>query len=213
MASAGSFEPESVRVTRLLRDEILDRARRPGDRLVERDLADELGVSRIPVRDALRALAGEGLVISRPRLGAVVREFSTSDIADLNEVRAAWEPLIFRLAALRRTREGLQTLKTVVDEQLAAAADGDAPRARRAAADFHETVMAMTANDLLMELLGPLQSRMRWLFSQYDDLMIVARQHAELYEAIAERDSVRAERLAVAHQDGHLRTGTSTPPG
>ena len=78
------FEPESERVTRRLRDEILDGVRGPGDRLVERDLAAELGVSRVPVRDALRALAAEGLVTPRPRSWAVVREFTASDVADLN---------------------------------------------------------------------------------------------------------------------------------
>lgn len=193
------FESESERVTRRLRDEILDGVRMPASKLVERDLAAELGVSRVPVRDALRALVAEGLVTPRPRSWSVVREFTASDVADLNEVRSAFEPLTFRLAAQRRTREGLERLRAVLDQELEAARGGDAVRAKRAAADFHEVVTTLAANDLLGELELKLRSRMRWLLAQHDDLVAVAQQHEALYAAIAERDSARAERLAVEH--------------
>lgn len=199
MTESGGFEPESERVTRRLRDEILDGARRPGSRLVERDLAAELGVSRVPVRDALRVLVAEGLVAPRPRSWAVVREFTASDVSDLNEVRAAFEPLVFRLAAQRRTRDGLRRLRAAVDEELAAARAGDGVRARRAAADFHEVVTSLAANELLGELHRPLRSRMRWLLGQHDDLVAVARQHEGLYAAIADRDVTRIERLVAEH--------------
>ena len=193
------FEPESERVIRRLRDEILDGVRAPGDRLVERDLAAELGVSRVPVRDALRALVAEGLVTPRPRSWAVVREFTASDVADLNEVRAAVEPLAFRLAAQRRTRPGLDRLRGAVDAERAAARAGDAVRAHRAAADFHEIVTALAANELLSELERTMRSRMRWLLGRHDDLVTIAGQHAELYAAIADRDVARVEALATEH--------------
>ncbi len=193
------FEPESERVTRQLRDEILDGVRAPGDRLVERDLAAELGVSRVPVRDALRALVAEGLVTPRPRSWAVVREFTASDVADLNEVRAAVEPLAFRLAAQRRTRPGLDRLGAAVDAERAAARAGDAVGAHRAAADFHEIVTALAANELLSELERTMRSRMRWLLGQHGDLITIAEQHADLYAAIAERDVARVEALATEH--------------
>lgn len=76
MTGSGDFEPESERVTRQLRDEIIDGVREPGSKLVERELAAELGVSRLPVREALKALVTEGLVTPRPRTWAVVREFT-----------------------------------------------------------------------------------------------------------------------------------------
>jgi DNA-binding GntR family transcriptional regulator len=193
------FESESERVTRRLRDEILDGVRAPGDRLVERELAAELGVSRVPVRDALRALVGEGLVTPRPRSWAVVREFAASDVADLNEVRGAVEPLAFRLAAARRTRTGLDRLRTAVDAELTAARAGDAMRAHRAAADFHEIVTSLAANELLSELDRTMRSRMRWLLGQHRDLITIAEQHAELYAAIADRDVARVDALAAEH--------------
>ncbi|MFF9348950.1 GntR family transcriptional regulator [Streptomyces sp. NPDC014734] len=199
MTSPDAFEPESERVTRQLRDEIVDGVRAPGSKLVERELAAELGVSRLPVREALRALVTEGLVTPRPRTWAVVREFTPTDIADLDEVRSGLETLTFRLAAQRRTRAGLAKLRADLDAELAAAREGDAVRARRAAADFHETVATLADNALLDELGGTLRSRMRWLLGQHDDLVAVAEEHAELYEAIAERDVSRVEALVTKH--------------
>ncbi|NGN63299.1 GntR family transcriptional regulator [Streptomyces sp. A7024] len=205
MASAEGFEPESDRVTRQLRDQILDGVRAPGSKLVEREVAAELGVSRLPVREALKALVNEGLVTPRPRTWAVVREFSPTDVSDLDEVRTALETLTFRLAAQRCTREGLERLRGDLDAELEAARKGDAVKARRAAADFHETVTWLAANELLSELERTLRSRMRWLLSRHDDLMAVAQEHEELYEAIAARDVPRVEDLAMKH----LETGRS----
>lgn len=195
-SSAGS---EVVRVTKRLRDEIVDGVRAPGSRLVERDLAAELGVSRVPVRDALRTLAGEGLVTMRPRTWAIVREFTPGDVADLIEVRSAFETLTFVLAAQRRTSAGLARLRTVLDAELAAAAGDDAVTARRRAADFHETVTELAANDLLGELELTLRSRMRWLLSQHDDLLRIAREHEALYDAIADRDAAAVDVLVRTH--------------
>jgi DNA-binding GntR family transcriptional regulator len=207
MTDAHEREAESDRVTRHLRDEIVDGVRPPGSRLVEREIATDLGVSRIPVRDALRQLAAEGLVTPRPRSWAVVREFTAADVADLHEVRTALEQLAFRLAVERRTRDGLARLRETVDRELRAAEAGDAIAARRAAADFHEVVTGLAANDLLDEVQRSLRSRMRWLLSQHDDLIGIAREHEALHDAIADRDAERIDRLVEAH----LGTGYNRP--
>ncbi|MFC8311883.1 GntR family transcriptional regulator [Streptomyces olivaceus] len=199
MAASEGFTPESERVTRRLRDEIIDGMRGPGSRLVERELAESLGVSRLPVREALRTLVSEGLVTPRPRTWAVVREFTTSDIADLDEVRSGLETLGFRLAAQRHTREGLERLRATVDAELDAARAGDAVRARRAAADFHQTVISLAANELLNELERVLRSRLRWLLGQHDDLLAVALEHDALCRAIAARDVERVQELVLHH--------------
>lgn len=205
MAGTGEFEPESERVTRQLRDDILDGVRKPGSKLVERELAAQIGVSRVPVRDALRVLVSEGLVTPRPRTWAVVREFTPTDIADLNEVREALEVMTFRLAAQRGDRVGLGRLRSNLDEELAAARAGDAVRARRAAADFHETVTSMAANELLSELEGTLRSRMRWLLGRHDDLLAMALEHEALYAAVADRDVALVEELVVEHLENSRR--------
>ncbi|MFC4337426.1 GntR family transcriptional regulator [Salininema proteolyticum] len=199
MAVARDGESESVRVVERLRDEILDGVREPGSRLVERDLADQLGVSRVPVRDALKVLVAEGLVTPRPRTWAVVREFTPSDIADLIEVRSGLETLTFRLAAQRYTAAGLERLESVLAAEFAAAREGDGVAARRAAADFHEAVTELSGNRMLMELWRTMRSRLRWLLGQHEDFMRVAEEHRSLCDAIARRDVDRVEGLVAEH--------------
>ncbi|MGN6413354.1 GntR family transcriptional regulator [Flexivirga sp.] len=192
-------EPESARVIRRLRDEILDGVRVSGSKLVERDIAEELAVSRVPVREALKVLEAEGLVTLRPRTWAVVREFTPSDVADLNEVRSAVEPLTFRLAAQRHEPAGLAQLRSTVEAELAAARADDPIEARRAAADFHEVVTELSGNLLLCEWMQTMRSRMRWLMAQHDDLLHVALEHQALYAAIARRDLDEVAALAANH--------------
>ena len=204
MTEVAAFESEVERGTHTLRDETLDAAPAPGSRPVERELAADLGVSRIPVRDALKALVAEGLVTPRPRSWAVVREFTPADVADLNEVRSALEVLTFRLAANRRSRDGLQRLRAVLDEEIAASHRGDTVPARHAAAAFHEVVTWIAGTALLFEIDGLLRSRIRWLLVQHEDTPQVAAEHEALYEAIAQRDIARASTLILAHM-GNIR--------
>lgn len=196
---SGDFEPESVRVASAVREQIVDGTRAPGSRLVERDLAAELGVSRIPVRDALRALVAEGLVTPRPRTWAVVREFTDADVAHLQEVREATDPVQFRLAAQRRTPEQLAALTRAWEQEAEAAARGDAPAARRAAADFHEAVVAASGNPVLAELHAVTASRVRWLLAQHSDLAAIADEHRALLDAVRDGDAETAARLAREH--------------
>lgn len=205
MTGTAERSSDGARVTERLRDEILDGVRAPGSKLVERDLATEFGVSRVPVREALKKLDAEGLVTLRPNTWAVVREFTPADLADLDEVRAALEVLTFRLAARRRDEAGLARLRAVLDAELAGARAEDAVTARRAAADFHEVVTDLAGNVLLNELTQTMRSRMRWLLGQHDDLMNVTEEHEVLYEAIAAGDVARMEQLVLAHMASSSR--------
>ena len=145
------FQPEAERVTEVLREQIIEGHRRPGSRLVERDIAEELGVSRVPVREALRNLVGEGLATPRPRTWAVVRDFTPADVEDLMEVRSALETLAIRLAAQRRTPAQVDRLNELVERARAAAERDDAVTARRAGADFHDELTVMADNAVLVE--------------------------------------------------------------
>lgn len=195
---------QAERVTDRLRDDIVNGLRSPGDRLVERDLAAELGVSRVPVREALRALAAEGLVVPRPRSWATVREFTDRDLADLEEVRSALELTTFRLAAQRRTDAEAADLRQIVDAGLTAARAGDVALARRASADFHERAVEIAGNRLLAEIEHQLRGRLRWLYGQHDDLLTVATEHQRLAEVIATQDIDALPALVATHLDtGH----------
>ncbi len=205
MTTAEPTVLDSTRVADWLRDAILDGVREPGSRLIERDLAAEFGVSRVPVRDALKILEVEGLVTLRPRTWAIVREFTSADLTDLDEVRAVLEPLAFRLAALRHRREGLGELRRVLEIEKAAAVAEDAITSRRAAADFHEAVIDLSENRLLKDLMQSMRSKLRWSLAQHDDLVHVTAEHEELFDAISSRDEERAAALALAHIDSSSR--------
>ena len=200
MTGAGATgELESARVARILRDDIVLGRRAPGSRLVERDIAAELNVSRLPVREAIRMLVSEGIVVSRPRTWAVVREFTQRDIQDFGEVREAIETLIFVFAAERHDEAGLALLRGAYEREAAAAEAGDADAARTAAAEFHEIVTVLAGNEMLIELIGVVVTRLRWLFGQHDDLLGMAEEHRVILEALEARDADALRRIIPLH--------------
>lgn len=200
MADVGAAgELESVRVARVLRDDIILGRRLPGSRLVERDIAAELDVSRLPVREAIRALVGEGIVVARPRTWAVVREFTRRDIQDFGEVREAIETLIFVFAAQRHTEEGVARLRSAYEREVVAAAADDPEAARIAAAEFHEIAAGLAGNEMLSELIGVFVTRLRWLFGQHDDLPAMAEEHRVILDAVIARDEGALRTLIPRH--------------
>lgn len=189
MTAAGATgELESARVTRILRDDIILGRRVPGSRLVERDIAAELNVSRLPVREAIRTLVSEGVVVARPRTWAVVREFTHRDIKDFAEVREAIETLIFVFAAERHDEVGIARLRAAYERERDAATMDDAEGARIAAAEFHEIAAELAGNEMLGELIAVFVTRLRWLFGQHDDLPAMAEEHRVILETVAARD-------------------------
>ncbi|MBS1674063.1 MAG: GntR family transcriptional regulator [Actinobacteria bacterium] len=206
MGNGASVELESARVARILRDSIVTGQRRPGDRLIERDIADELEVSRLPVREAIRQLLSEGLLIARPRSWAVVRQFTEDDVRDIAEVRDAMEVLVFEIAAQRHTEAGLARVQDALDRQFAAARAGDALRAHAASAEFHLLMAELSGNATVSEILRMMRGRLLLLFREHDDLLAMAEDHARILESFAARD-VATLRLRVQR---HLRAGTAT---
>ncbi|MFI5497433.1 GntR family transcriptional regulator [Nocardia asteroides] len=184
-----------------LRDRIIDLRLSPGQRLVERDLATELAISRIPLREALQLLEREGLVVIVPRQGAIVAPFTVTDVRDLFDVRESLEVLAARLAAERADPEGLAALR----EQLAAArratAAGDQAAIAAANAGFHTLLVEVSGNPLLQSLLRPLESRVRWLFhlTKERDPGTQCDEHEALYAAIAAGDAEAAAEIAFRH--------------
>lgn len=194
----GPAVPESIRVAHVLREQIIDGMRLPGAKLVERELAVELGISRVPVREALRALAAEGLVIPRPNSWMTVREFSSRDIEELFQVRTALDPLAFRLAAEQAAeqagQDGLARLKHALDSEQGSSSSGAFQGAQ-----FHSVVVQIAGNALLSEIWRTIESRMRWLLGQNSQSGEIHSDHADLYAAICAGDGSGAARLASDH--------------
>lgn len=186
---------------RTLRERIVGLTYPPGTRLVERDLAAELQISRIPLREAMRRLQNEGLVVAVPRQGTIVAPFTADDVRDLFDVREGLEVLAFRLAAERADRVGLEALRGHIHDARAATEVGDEAGIAAANAAFHRTVVEIAGNPLLSAMMGPLEARVQWLFhlTRQRDPARQCEEHEELYEAIAAGDVERAQRCAFDH--------------
>ncbi|MBF6210529.1 GntR family transcriptional regulator [Nocardia puris] len=189
------------RAYQTLKRRIVEVDLRPGTRLVERDLAADLEVSRIPLREALRMLAADGLVLLVPSKGALVATFSPADVADLFDVREALESLAARLAAQRATAVGVSALARRLDEARAATAAGDRPRIAAANAAFHAEIIEMAANPLLTTLTAPLAARTEWLFhlTASRDPGEQCSEHEHLFDLIAAGDAEGAAACAFTH--------------
>jgi len=190
-----------------LRDTVRERIRRgiadgrwtPGARLVERDLADEFDVSRVPVREALQMLEREGFVELLPRRGAVVRSLTPDVVSDLFDIRQALEVLAARRAAERIDAAGLERLAAVLEEGRRALAADDTAWSGSANTAFHETVLDLAGNESLRDLLEPLSGRLTWLFRQTRDYPRVQSEHEQLFAALIARDAELAGAVALAH--------------
>ena len=188
---------ESVRDT--LRSRIFEGHYAPGTRLVERDLAAEFNVSRLPIREALRMLRQEGLIRDRAGRGSEVSGLSAKDVEDLFDVRQSLEVLACRLAAKRATAEDLRQLEGLLDQAEKFLAKGSILEAHRANSEFHDAITRIANNDFLRSALEPLQGRMHWLFRHVSDLPELIREHRELYAAIASGDPDRAAHQSASH--------------
>jgi DNA-binding GntR family transcriptional regulator len=194
---------------RPLRDDIRDTLRTrifeghypPGTRMVERDLAAEFNVSRLPVREALRMLRQEGVLEERLPKGSVVASLSDKDVEELFEVRHALEVLASRLAAARATRQDITRLEALLDRAADALARGRLLEAHRANTEFHDEITRVADNGFLRSALEPLQGRMHWLYRHVTDLGELIAEHRELLAAIASGDSERAAAQSGRHID------------
>jgi DNA-binding GntR family transcriptional regulator len=192
--------PLRDRVRDELRARIADGRIEPGQRLYEKAIGEELGVSRIPVREAIRMLESEGMVSVLPRRGGVlVRRLGREDVENLFDVREALEGLAARRAAERADPAGLDALGRLLDTARRALAAGEAEAVDAANAAFHEQVHRLGRNPLVGEVLGPLTGRLRRLFRQNVEHERVLSDHERLHRALVDRDPDLAAAVALEH--------------
>jgi len=173
----------------------------PGTRIVEDRLAERLGVSRNPVREALQALAGEGFVELLPRRGAVVAQLTEEEAQDLFDVRAVLEPLAARLAARRADAAGVARLREVLELARRATDAAELDLLAEYNTDFHSRVVELSGNDYLGLIVAPMARRVQWVFrsSAATRAPHSWTEHEELLRAIASGDEDYAEAVARAH--------------
>lgn len=188
---------EQVRNT--IRRRIFDGYYVPETRLVERQLAEEFRVSRLPVREALRMLRQEGLVVEKSTRGSLVASLTDKDVQDLFDLREALEVQACRLAAVRADAGQLDNLAEMLDAADSLLATGRRDRAQRINNEFHDRVFALADNELLRSALEPLLGRLHWLFRHADDLSELIEEHRLLLAAISSGDPDTAAAQSAHH--------------
>jgi DNA-binding GntR family transcriptional regulator len=198
-------------VCRAIRDDIIRGVFAPGQRLTEDTLAESYGVSRVPVREALRTLEAEGFALSRPYAGMFVAELTEADAADLLEIRALLEPLCAGRAAVRRTPEQLGRLKELTALGQDAVRAGRLDELTRLNSRFHEVLAEASGSTLLSQLITQLSWKIAWVYAvelprRAEDSW---QEHEEICAALDAGDPDRATRVVAAHID--LRVPQARP--
>ncbi|MBE5876784.1 MAG: GntR family transcriptional regulator [Lachnospiraceae bacterium] len=202
---ADEFLPLRDVVFNTLRQAILTGEMKPGERLMEIHLANKLGVSRTPIREAIRKLELEGLVIMIPRRGAEVAQITWKNLKDVLEVRKVLDVLAIELACERMTRDELAQLKAACEEFEAATVTQDATVIAKADVALHDIIVASTRNDRLIQLVNNLAEQMyRYRFEYIKDMSqhhILVEEHNAMYQSILQKDKETAAAVVRKHVD------------
>ncbi len=176
---------------------------KPGERLMEIQLANKLGVSRTPIREAIRKLELEGLVLMIPRKGAEVAEITEKSLRDVLEVRRALEELAVELVCEKITDEQIQDLK-----------DADITRIAEADVKFHDVIYMATDNQKLIQLLNNLREQMYRYRVEYlkrsDFHQQLIDEHEEIIETIESGQKDRAVQVVCQHVDNQVEAVMDT---
>lgn len=192
-----------------LRQKILTGELKPGERLMEIHLADQLGVSRTPIREAIRKLELEGLVTMIPRRGAEVAQITEKNLRDVLEVRRALDALAVELACERITQDELNELKLACDHFEAETKKKNANQVARADVALHDIILKASGNDRLMQMISNFSQQMYRYRLEYvkDDTNYekLIREHRVIYEAIRDQDKETGAKAIKAHIDNQER--------
>lgn len=201
------FMPLREVVFLTLRKSILKGELHPGERLMEISLANKLGVSRTPIREAIRMLEHEGLVVMKPRRGAQVAKITVQELNDVLEVRKSLETLAILKACERMTEEDMAAMRTAERnfEKLVVDKDSDLTELAEADVAFHDTIYQGTKNRRLIQILANLREQMYRFRIEYlkDEEMrsSLVTEHKAIIEAVCSRDTDKAVRYMTQHID------------
>ena len=186
-----------------LRQAIITGEFAPGERLMEISLANRLGVSRTPVREAIRKLELEGLVIMIQRKGAQVARITEKNLRDVIEIRTVLEEFAAVLACERIDQAGLHDLRQAHEDFIRSVENGDILDIVDKDETFHDTIFRATNNDRLISIINNLREQFyRYRMEYVKDIRQrsnLVEEHRELLDAISSRDSIKAKELMKTH--------------
>lgn len=198
-----NYKPLRDLVFENLRTAILEGDLKAGQRLMEVQLAEQLGVSRTPIREAIRKLELEGLVVMIPRKGAYVANMSFKDLIDVLEIRATLEGLAASLAAERRNDEDVIKLEKVAKEFEEGVRNADIEIVLKKDVEFHENIFLMANNKKLYHLITSLWEqvhRFRVMYvSNNEASLSLVDEHKRILDAVKNGDCELAKKYATDH--------------
>ena len=191
-----------------LRQAILRGELKPGERLMEIQLANKLGVSRPPIREAIRKLELEGLVLMIPRKGAEVAEITEKSLRDVLEVRKALEELAVQLCCDKITRDEIRELEKAAEDFKTAIRKGGLTEIAEADVKFHDVIYMATDNQKLIQLLNNLREqmyryRMEYLKSDEVYPQLIA-EHKDIIRHVAGKEKEKATEVVSRHIDNQV---------
>lgn len=202
-ANMDEYLPLRDVVFNTLRQAILTGRLKPGERLMELHLADRMGVSRTPIREAIRKLELEGLVIMIPRRGAEVAKITEKGLRDVLEVRRALDALAVELACDRMTEEDKNRLQQACDKFEQSAAVEAIREIAEADVEFHDIIVASTGNERLIQLVNNLAEQMyRYRFECLKDAsnhLLLLQEHKLILKSIFAGNKTLAAETAKKH--------------
>lgn len=215
--SMSEYLPLRDVVFNTLRQAILRGDLKPGERLMEISLANKLGVSRTPVREAIRKLELEGLVLMIPRRGAEVAQITEKSLRDVLEVRRALEELSVQLACERITEQELENLNAAAKAFQKILGSPDITAVAEADVAFHDVIYMATGNQKLITLLNNFREQMyryrvEYLKRKECHAKLLA-EHQEIIDAITNKEVERAVRVTCQHIDNQVEAVSDTIRG
>lgn len=197
------YKPLREIVFESIREAILDGRLKPGERVMEVQLAEKLGVSRTPVREAIRKLELEGLLVMEPRKGAYVADVSLKDVMDVFEVRASLEGLAASLAAIRANEEEIELLKQKVNDFKECIEKNDVQGMINKDTEFHEAILDAAKNKKLTSIIEGLREQVQRFrvtyFTEYNMTTYLAEEHQNVFSAIESREPEKASKYVQKH--------------
>lgn len=186
-----------------LREAILKGDLKPGERLMELQLAAKLGVSRTPIREAIRMLEQEGLAVTTPRKGAEVAKMTLKDMEDVLEIRASLDELASQVATVRITEEQLMRLKERKQDFEISLKSGDVKLIAEADVKFHDVIYEATNNPKLVSMLNNLREQIYRYRIEYlkdtEKYPTLIKEHEEIYQSLLVHDEEAALKATIVH--------------
>ncbi|MGI6668203.1 MAG: GntR family transcriptional regulator [Acetivibrionales bacterium] len=202
-ANFTDYKPLREIIFDTLREAIIAGELKPGERLMEVQLAEKMGVSRTPVREAIRKLELEGLVEMLPRKGARVAHLSEKEIMDVLEVRATLDGLASSLSALRITDSEKKELKNVLAQFIVCVERNNLQGSIKKDVEFHDVIYRSSRNNKLIQISNNLREqvqRYRVIYiKDYSSSEELVKEHTEICDAISRRDPEAAMKFAQEH--------------